>query len=293
MNLIVLAAQALGWAGCLTLASRSSDPWALAALMVFFCLMMQGVFSMMHECFHGHGHRSVRINYLMMWLSSTMFGASATFIHINHLGHHRRNRSPAERADYFDAQESRLRKTVAYYAAILGGLWLGSALGSVLLALAPPAWTRWLARAGERNTYAAAFAEFRAADFLRIRLEVAAAIGFWVLIGLALGWRPAALLLMYGAFAFSWSSLQWVYHMRTPLDLIEGAYNLRLPAPIRWLFLNFNYNLTHHRAPQLRWQSLYGASDADETRPLWFSYLTVFLPPEPLPDPAALRKTYF
>jgi fatty acid desaturase len=106
--------------------------------------------------------------------------------------------------------------------------------------------------------------------------------------------RHETLLIAYAAFAFSWSSLQWVYHVRTPLHPVEGAYNLRLPRPVRWLFLNFNYHLTHHRRPNLRWQELYRTSDARETQPLWYRWLGIFRCPQPLPGPPeSIVKSYF
>ena len=88
--------------------------------------------------------------------------------------------------------------------------------------------------------------------------------------------------------------LPLVEEVRTPLDRIEGAYDLRLPTPVRWLFLNFNYNLTHHRLPRAAWQELHGHVDPAQTQPLWRRWLSVFRPPEPYPDdPSRLVKTYF
>ncbi|MCK0542189.1 hypothetical protein JTE78_04935 [Pseudomonas syringae pv. aptata] len=63
---------------------------------------------------------------------------------------------------------------------------------------------------------------------------------------------------------------------------------------VRWAFLNFNYNLTHHRHSQMHWQHMYAASNPKETRPLWFGWLQVFMPPQRLPDDLTqLDKTYF
>jgi fatty acid desaturase len=108
------------------------------------------------------------------------------------------------------------------------------------------------------------------------------------------GWQWQVLLVAYACFAFSYSSLQWIYHLRTPLDRIEGAYDLRLPTPVRWLFLNFNYNLAHHRAPRAPWQALHARVDPRETQPLWRRWLGVFRPPQAYPqDPSRLVKVYF
>ena len=292
-NLLVLSAQALAWALLLVAVVHvDAIGWKLLAVAAF-CLIMQGVFSMMHECFHGHGHRAGRVNALMCWFASALFGASATLIRINHLGHHVRNRTRAERVDYVDEDESRLAKTVAYYAAIAGGIWLGAALASVVLLILPPSFLARLRARGETNTYAAALADFTDADFRRIRLETLAGLAFWTLAWQLLGLTVGAVALCYAAFAVSWSSLQWIYHLRTPLDVVEGTYNLRAPRAVRWCLLNFNYNLTHHRDPGLRWQAMHAATDLAETRPLWRSWLAILRPPEPLPADPHFEKTYY
>lgn len=293
-NLLILVLQTLAWAGTLTWLSHTGAGPLKWFVLLPFCLVMQGVFSIMHEGFHGSAHRRPGVNYTMMVWASTMFGASATLIRVNHLGHHIRNRTRAERADFALPGESLARKRIAYYLAIGGGIWLGACVGSLVLAVLPASVTERLSMHGADNTYATAFGEFDAADFRRIRRETLAAIAIWGALGWLLGWSPRVVLIACLAFAFSWSSLQWIYHMRTPLDVVEGGYNLRAPRLVRWLFLNFNYNLTHHRQPALRWQHLHAASDPRETRPLWYGWLTIFLPPRRLPDDLSqLDKTYF
>ncbi|WP_321884777.1 fatty acid desaturase family protein [Paraburkholderia bannensis] len=293
-NLLVLCLQSVAWAGTLTWLSHTQLGPLKWLVLVPFCLVMQGVFSMMHESFHGFAHRHAGVNYMMMAWASTMFGASATLIHVNHLGHHVRNRTRAERVDYAAPGESLARKYIEYYLGILGGIWLGASVGGIVLALLPMCTIRWITKRIGDSTYAVAFAEFTAADFRRIRYEIFAAVVIWLTAAGLLGWSPKVVLIAYGAFAFSWSSLQWVYHMRTPLDVVEGTYNMRAPSVVRWLFLNFNYNLTHHRQPAMRWQDMHAASDPRETRPLWYGWITVFAPPRRLPDDlSTLDKTYF
>lgn len=293
-NLSVVGAQTLLWATTLTWLSHAhSGAWKWLVL-IPFCLIMQGVFSMMHEAFHGLAHSRKTTNYLIMWWASTLFGASATLIHINHLGHHTRNRTRAELADFAMPDESLLRKRLEYYFAVLGGIWLAAFIGSLLLPLLPARFADRWAQRGEVNTYAAAFKDFSVQDFRRIRLEVVASVSAWLLAALVLGWTWHVVLIAYIAFGFSWSSLQWVYHMRTPIDVVEGAYNLRAPRVVRWAFLNFNYNLTHHRHPSMHWQHMHAASNLKETRPLWYGWLQLFSPPQRMPeDVSSLDKTYF
>jgi len=294
-NLAVVAAQGLAWFALLQgLHSSASWPWKALALLLF-CLTMQGVFSMMHECFHRNGHRSRRVNWAIGAFASTLFGSSYTLIRVNHEGHHQRNRSPAELAEFVLPGESAAFKASLYYFAILGGIWLGSFVATLLLPFVPFRYVRVLAvRMLSMDGYNRSFAEFDARDWQLLRLEAVLAVAWWGAWIWLMDWDWQVLATAYGAFAFSYSSLQWIYHMRTPLDRIEGAYDLRMPAPLRWLFLNFNYNLSHHRAPQSAWQELHARANPRETQPLWARYLGVFRPPEPYPDDVArLAKRYF
>jgi fatty acid desaturase len=152
----------------------------------------------------------------------------------------------------------------------------------------------WLGRDGRFNTYAAGLMDLTPREWRRLRVEGLVCIAAWGALACFGPWRWQTLAIAYGAFAFTWSSLQWVYHLNTPVHVVEGAYNLRLPNPLRLLFLNFNYNLTHHRQPSLPWQELRARSDPREMQPMWYRYLLVFAPPRPFPDDlSALEKRYF
>jgi len=294
-NLAVLAAQTLAWGGLIeAMHAQVSVFWKFPVL-VLFCLTMQGVFSMMHECFHRNGNASPRINWAMGALASALFGSAYTLIRVNHEGHHQRNRSDSELAEFILPGEHPAFKIGLYYFAVLGGIWLGSFLATLLLPFVPFRHVRGLAlRMTSMDGYNRSFAEFDRHDWSLLRLEAALAAAWWWACIWLFGWDWRVLVVVYAAFAFSYSSLQWVYHMRTPLDRIEGAYDLRLPKPLRWLFLSFNYNLSHHRYPRAPWQELHGAVDPCETQPLWYRYACVFMPPEPLPnDLSRLAKRYF
>jgi fatty acid desaturase len=294
-NLAVLGAQCLAW--WLLLEALHGDlgiAWK-AILLALWCLVMQGVFSMMHECFHRSGHRRPRLNGAMGVLASTLFGSSYTLIRVNHEGHHQRNRSDAELAEFILPGERPAFKSGLYYFAILGGIWLGSFAGTLLLPFVPFRQVRSFAvRLVSMDGYNRSFAEFDAKDWQALRWQALLGVCFWVGSVHLFKWDWRLVALAYACFAFSYSSLQWIYHMRTPLDRVEGAYDLRLPAPVRWLFLNFNYNLSHHRRPRAAWQELHAQVDLRETQPLWRRWVSVFRPPEPLPDDLSrLAKTYF
>ncbi len=294
-NISVLSAQAVAWFCCLE-AIHHFESWSLrVAIVLFFCLMMQGVFSMMHDCIHGLGHHHKSTNYIMGWVTGVLFGTPYTLFQINHHGHHVRNRTAPEIAEFVLPGESRVRKTIVYYFAISGGIWLGSFIGLLFFPFVPYSLVKFLNKPGtSMNGYSLAFRNFDQRKWSRLRMECLSASLIYILFIWSRDWRLSTLAIAYSAFAFSWSSLQWVYHLRTPLDPVEGAYNLRSWRPVRWLFLNFNYNLTHHRHPELHWQELHQQTNLKETQPSWYRYLLIFLPPEPLPtDLTKLEKKYF
>ncbi len=300
-NVVVLACQTLAWAATLlaldrALALGTALGAALAAgLLAFFAMLMQGVFSLMHEYFHRNAHASRRANYVIGVVASTLFGTSATLHRVHHWGHHLRNRTEAERGEFVHPSESRAGKTALYYFAICGGLWLGGLVFPLLSLFIPYRFVRALARTKRFNTYAAAHEQFKPRDWTAMRVEALGLYLFWGAILASGVVAPATLLVAYGVFAFSWSSLQWAYHLRTPLHIIEGAYNLRAPRPVRALWLNFNYNLTHHRRPDLPWQELPDATELRETQPLWYRWALMAKPPVPFSEDAVARfeKTYF
>ncbi|NWF73526.1 MAG: fatty acid desaturase [Nitrospirae bacterium] len=295
MNLLIGTGHVLAWAIMISfLHSPSSILWK-GVVLILFCLMMQGVFSVMHECFHDQGHPTSWANWTLGVIEGTIFGTAYTLFRVNHEAHHVRNRSRAEIAEYIFPDESPTRKILLYYFAILGGIWLGAFVASILLPFIPYRYRLGLNRpAKSMNGYFLAFAEFSSRDWMRLRVEAAVGLLVWVSAILLLDWNWTVLSVAYAAFAFTWSSLQWIYHLRTPLDRVEGAYNLRAPLLVRWLFLNFNYNLTHHRHPAAPWQDAHALTDLKETQPLWYRYLLIFRCPEPLPaDLSSIRKTYF
>ena len=76
MNVCVGVAQIAAWAALVTALHLPMHLAWKALLLVIFCLMMQGVFSLMHECFHGLGSPSPGVNRVLGVAASTIFGRS-------------------------------------------------------------------------------------------------------------------------------------------------------------------------------------------------------------------------
>jgi fatty acid desaturase len=294
-NLLITGLQLTAWWAAIEFCHSNAAIEAKVAIAVGFVLMMQGVFSMMHECIHNNGHDNSMVNFALGAISGFMFGTSYTLFRVNHEGHHVRNRTRPEVAEYIYPGENKFWKTVKYYFAVLGGIWLGSFAALFVLPLIPFKFAHKLSlSATSMNGYSLSFLHYKIKDWWLQRLDCTLVIGLWCAAFFMFDWRWQVLVPLYLFFAFSWSSLQWIYHLRTPLHRIEGAYNLRAPTVVRWLFLNFNYNLTHHRHPDMPWQEMHKITNLAETQPIWARYIGVVKPPEPLPaDISSIQKTYF
>ena len=136
-NVLIAGAQLAGWAVLIEALHRLEVGWMWAIVLLVFVLMMQGVFSLMHDAIHGHAHPDARVNTAIGVLTAALFGTTYTLFRVNHEGHHVRNRTRAEVAEYFYPEDHRAWKTAKYYFAILGGIWLGSFLALFVLPLVP------------------------------------------------------------------------------------------------------------------------------------------------------------
>jgi fatty acid desaturase len=96
--------------------------------------------------------------------------------------------------------------------------------------------------------------------------------------------RLASIAVCYGAFAFSWASQQYIYHVRTPRHAVLGALDLKLWKPVAMLYLHFNYHLTHHLAVWVPWNHLPAIAAAHPTRGYLTTYVDLWRPPEMLQE---------
>ena len=132
MNLFVMLAQVAGWMLLLSVIDSDAHIALRIASVLVFCLLLQGVFSLMHEYCHYNAHQNRKLNYLIGFVSATLFGTIPTLVRVQHWGHHRRNRTEPERGEFIHAGERPWVKFLRYYSAILGGLWLVCFLYNIL-----------------------------------------------------------------------------------------------------------------------------------------------------------------
>jgi hypothetical protein len=94
-------------------------------------------------------------------------------------------------------------------------------------------------------------------------------------------------LILYSCFAFNWSTRQYVGHAFTRRDVIEGAWNLRHNRLMTWVLLHGEWDLNHHRRPDVSWYYLPRLASPDEPRRSYLrQYWRLWLGPRPATEPA-------
>jgi hypothetical protein len=92
---------------------------------------------------------------------------------------------------------------------------------------------------------------------------------------------------LYACFAFNWSTRQYVGHAFTRRHVIEGAWNLRHNGLMTWILLHGEWDLNHHRRPDVSWYYLPRLSPPGEPRRSYvLQYWRLWLGPRPATEPA-------
>jgi fatty acid desaturase len=265
LNVVVAAALVVVLGVILWTAGRVSLAWCALVLAPLWGIVMNAVYSLIHEAEHNLLHGDARVNEAAGVLLALLFPAPFHLLRQGHLGHHLRNRSDDEAFDLYFPDDNALWKRAQLYGILAGFYWVVVALSS-LIALARPSWLGPARVRFDRPT--AALLESLNPKYERlIRLE---ALVIVVLHG-SLPWLLSVpvshyVIVLYG-FGLSWSGLQYVHHFGTVRDVRRGARNLKTWPLLDALWLNHNYHLTHHLNPTVPWIHLPRVSrDADGAR---------------------------
>jgi fatty acid desaturase len=228
-------------------------------LLVTMPLMTTPFWSLIHETIHGTMHPDRARNDHYGRVLSVLYAAPFVLIKTGHLLHHRYSRTPRERVEIYDPEQtSWLKQAPVYYLRLLFGLYLIE-VASVLLALLPAAGLRALARRAESpDTVAGMLFDRIASDRLRtqFRLDSAAIVIVYGWAFFAYGAQFWMLLLAILGRAVVVSISDNSYHYGTKLDAPLEAMNLRMPMVFERFALSFNLHDVHHRHPGLRWYEL-------------------------------------
>jgi fatty acid desaturase len=254
LNVLVIALQCTGVAACMFTLRSLHHTIGLLLVLGTFAVVMNSIYATIHEAEHRMLFSSRRINEAAGVLLALLFPAPFHLLRQGHLGHHLRNRSDDEAFDlYFDGEHP-IWKRLQLYGILTGFYWLVAVLANVVVLVVPFVMRR---EHFEFDRPSAAFMDALNPRYTNyIRAEAVAVIVLHTTIVLALGipfWKYAV---MYAAFGFSWSAMQYVHHFGTTRHVLEGARNLWLWAPIDLMWLNHNWHLTHHKHPTVPWVHL-------------------------------------
>lgn len=276
----VMVSLALLWAASWAWREGQLVGVSLAALV--FSFVMQTGFSLLHEAEHRKLHASRRVNDGLGFVCAAMFPGSFQLMTVAHLNHHKVNRSDAELVDYFKPGESPALKCLQFYGLITGLIWVSAPLITLIICLTPTSLIEKSFAKRQNSSVTRYLAFIQKAGATRVRLETALGGVLWLAAWWMLDMNWQAVAICYAAFAFSWSSQQYIYHVRTPRHLIEGAFDLKLWRPVQWLYLNFNYHLSHHRAPNVPWLHMPQVATCRPTQGYLHTYLKLWRPPQPV-----------
>jgi fatty acid desaturase len=280
--IVVVFGSALG---LLWLGSMAAAWYWLLPLAVVFSYVLLTNYALLHEATHNNLHSDKRLNYCLGVLTGLLFPVPFSMIHTTHQGHHLRNRTDFEMFDLYYPTDNQLVKYAQWYAILCGLFWpivpLGGALAAVwpgLLALKP-------FRRARSSSYL--LGDVRGSNLWAIRLEMLLIVVFFAVVHWAVRVPWSSLLLFYACFAVNWSTRQYVGHAFSRRDVIEGAWNLRHNRLMTWVLLHGEWDLNHHRHPELSWYYLPRLSSPDELRPNYIGqYLRLWLGPRPNTEPA-------
>lgn len=293
LNVLIAVCACATAAILLRTASHGDSWWTIALCAAAFSFVGNTVFACLHECVHGIFHPNRRVNYAFGVFCAALFPTGFSLQRAAHLGHHRNNRTETETFDYIYPGDNRLLKILQWYGIISGVYWAVVVLGWVTYLMLPflfrrgplrPQWSQ-IAEHTSAPAYARAFA---AAPPVRARLELIVTIALQLTAYYLLGLSAAGWIACYVAFGINWSSLQYADHAFSRLDVVEGAWNLRVHPLIQAVFLNYHLHLAHHRHPKMPWIYLPQFVDRNGLRPRFIThYARMWLGPRRAPRPPA------
>jgi fatty acid desaturase len=251
---MIVVGQVAAVFGCFALAARLHAGWHVALLAIAFGVLMNSVYSTIHEAEHAMLFPGRRWNDLAGSFMSLFFPAPFHLIRQGHLGHHMRNRSDDEAFDLYFEGEHPVWKRLQLYGILTGCYYLVVALSNVVVLVFPFVMKKDLFQFDRPS---AAFMEALNPKYRKvIALEGLLAIALHVSIVRLFGIPLLTYAALYFAFGFMWSAMQYVHHFGTERHVTKGARNLWIWRPLDAVWMNHNWHQTHHEHPTVPWPYL-------------------------------------
>jgi fatty acid desaturase len=289
LNLALVAVVFAAAVGLLGLGSRVEAWYLVLGVGVAFSYVLLTDYALLHEATHNNLHPDPRANHRLGVLTGMLFPVPFSMIHATHQGHHLRNRTDFEMFDLYYPTDNRLLKYGQWYSILCGLFWPIIPLGAVLFAVCPRLLRLRPFQQARSSSYAVG--DIRGAEVHAIRLELLLIVAFFAGLAWLLGLRLMNTLVLYGCFAVNWSTRQYVGHAFSKRDVVEGAWNLRHNRLMSWVLLHGEYDLNHHRRPDVSWYYLPRlCRPGDPPRPGYVRhYWRLWLGPRPATEPAPER----
>ena len=257
---VFVTAVSLLWLG-----SHVQSWWAVLGVGVLFSYVLLTNYALLHEASHGNLQTGSRRNYWLGVVTGLLFPMPFTAMRSTHQGHHDFNRTEKEMFDLYQPGENRLLKYVRWYGILCGFFWPLVPLGAVIFSLTPRSLRDLIFGRNQPRGYLVN--SIREGDVWTVRGETFLTVIFFAAAFWLLGLRWQNTLVLYACFAFNWSTRQYIGHAFSKLDVIEGAWNLRHNRLMSFLLLHGEYDLSHHRHPEISWYYLPRLSPPDKTQP--------------------------
>ncbi len=286
-NVCLVVAVFIGAVALLWLGSHAHAWYLTLAVGVVFSYLLLTNYALFHEAAHGNLHSDPRTNRLLGTIAGVLFPMPYSMFRVTHQGHHLRNRTDHEMFDLYYATDSRILRVLQWYGILCGFFWPFVPLGALLFAVCPSVLRTRIFRQSRQSIYL--LGDIRDVEVRSIRLEVLLTAAIFALLFWLLELRWQAMLVLYGCFALNWSTRQYVGHAFSRRDVIEGAWNLRHIPLMSWILLNGEWDLNHHRRPEVPWCYLPRLADAGEpresyVRQYWRQWLGPRMNTEPAPE---------
>jgi fatty acid desaturase len=289
LNCVLLVIAGALAAALLWVASHTTSWVWLVLAAGSFSYVNNTLFSLLHEATHRILHPNKRINDWMGRIAAAFFPTAYTLQRAFHLTHHSNNRTALEQFDYLRPHDNKLLKLAQWYAILTGLYWAFSPLGCLIYFFSTGIFKLRLLRnhnstIAQQTSADAYLSSVDDAPTLTIRFEILLSMLIQATLVLALDLTPVGWGCCYAAFAVNWSALQYADHAWSPLDVRDGAWNLRVNSLVRILFLNYHYHLAHHQHPKVPWIHLPKFVDAADPHPSFLRiYLEMWRGPRPFP----------
>lgn len=285
LNAVIILAQLAGIFGCCFAAAHVEGIGWLLLLALGFGILMNSVYSTIHEAEHAILFNSRRWNDFWGVTLALFFPAPFHLIRQGHLGHHFRNRSDDEAFDLYFEDDHRVWRSLVLYGILTGCYWIVVVLSNLVFLILPFAVNK---KYWEFDRPSRAFMESLNPAYRRmIQLECLLVILLHTLIVWGFHIPLLHYAVMYFGFGLSWSSLQYVHHYGTERHVTRGARNLRLWEPIDKFWLNHNWHRVHHEHPTVPWIHLPVIGQVEQPQKrgfLLWSYLKMWRGPRKAKD---------